>query len=336
MFVHATRIQKQIEYLNQLGIDLIPLYDQTGLSENEQFVQDKHFDFEEYKAVLDYAIRQTKNPEYGLDFGNQTQLGGTIGMMSASCANLKEAFIQGCSFLELQGDFAKLEFIEDSINPKLVYTLLESWSLNSPHTAKLEVDAMFSFLNAILKINSKNTLKVKRLNLSIKKPKSTKKYEEIFGVTPTFEAENNEMILDSATLMIPMKAFNPETFQVLNNYLKSQLENLTQTETVTSKVQRILHSSFKYQFPDIESVAEKLNLSARTLQRKLSDEQTTFKVILQETRFGIAKQLLTQKSLTISEISYMLGYSDIGNFSRSFKKQVGIGPLEYRNKTISE
>jgi hypothetical protein len=166
MFVHASRIQKQFEYFRHLGIDINPLYKQTGISRNEDFTQDRHYDFEIYKAILEYGIRQTSNPDYGLDFGNQPQLGGTIGMMSASCANLKEAFIKGCEFLKLQGDFAELLFVDDTKYPKLIYTPLESWAMDSPHTAKLEVDAMFSFLNTILKMNSNDTLKPFMLKLS--------------------------------------------------------------------------------------------------------------------------------------------------------------------------
>ena len=78
-----------------------------------------------------------------------------------------------------------------------------------------------------------------------------------------------------------------------------------------------------------------LNLNSRTLHRKLFEEQTNFKDILQETRFGIAKQLLIKNFLTISEISYMLSYSDLGNFSRSLKIYTGKSPQEYRNEIIT-
>jgi hypothetical protein len=252
MFVHGSRIQKQFEYLEKLGIDIKPLYRQTGIPEDCRFEPDSSFDFEQYKTVLDFALRQTNNPEYGLDFGNQPHLGGTIGMLSASCANLKDAFIQGIKFLKIQGDFADLKFVDDEILPKLVYTPLHSWMLQSPQTAKLEVDTMFSFLNTILKINSEVNLKPRKLHFTFKEPYDIRKYTEVFGITPEFETEYNEMVFDNATLLIPMKAFNPETFHVLNQYLQSRLAQLSVSESVTDKVKRILHASFKYQFPDID------------------------------------------------------------------------------------
>ena len=97
-------------------------------------------------------------------------------------------------------------------------------------------------------------------------------------------------MFDSSSLLIPMKAFNPETFDLLNCYMQSKLSQLGRNETTSEKVRRILHTSFKYQFPDMDTVAGKMNLSARTLQRKLSDERTSFKQILQDSKFGIAKK----------------------------------------------
>ena len=108
MFVHSSRLHRQIEYLSSLGIDIKPLFKQLGIAPDEDLTKDKHFDFEQYKSVLDFALRQTNNPEYGLDFGNQPQLGGTIGMMSASCANLKEAFELGSKFLKGTGRFCRI------------------------------------------------------------------------------------------------------------------------------------------------------------------------------------------------------------------------------------
>ena len=330
MFVHSSRIQKQLEYLSASGIDISPLYKQAEISKNEDFSPDKNFDFEQYKTVLEFALRQTNNPHYGLDFGSQPHLAGTLGTLCASCQNLKEAFTKGCQFLKLQGDFAELKFVDDKKYSSLVYRVLESWILESPKTAKLEVDTMFSFLNTIAKINSNGTIRARQINLMFPESGQAKKYESVFGIIPRFNASANELIFDSASLLIPMKAFNPETYDLLNSYMEDRLSQLDRNETTSEKVRRILHTSFKYQFPDMDTVADKLNLSPRTLQRKLSDEQTSFKQILQVSKFGIASRLLREKDLTISEISYTLGYSDPGNFSRSFKKHMGVSPQEFR------
>ena len=332
MYIQASRIQNHIEYLVNRGIDTSHQFKQIGISKEELTDRTKMVDFEHYRSVLEFALRQTNDIAYGLDFGKQPQLGGTVSVMGASCRNLRESFLEGSRLFKVLGDFADMEFVEDKKYPKLVYTQLQSWVIENPQTAKLDVDIMFSFLNTVLKVNSNNTIKPHKLHFAFPKPINSGSYMELFGILPDFETGVNEMIFHNKDLSIPMKAFNPETYQLLNQYLQTRLDELSHSEKVSDKVKRILHTSFKYQFPDIETVAGKMSLSSRTLQRKLSEEQTNFKDIVQETLFGIAKQLLIQDHLSVSEISDMLGYADPGNFSRSFKKYVGNSPVEFKAK----
>ena len=63
MFVHGSRIRKQFEYLEKLGVDISPLYKQTGIAKDCKFEPGLNFSFEQYKMVLDFALRQTNNPE---------------------------------------------------------------------------------------------------------------------------------------------------------------------------------------------------------------------------------------------------------------------------------
>lgn len=330
MYVHSSRIQKQFEYLKAAGIDCAEAYSLAGIAKGEELDPDKAFGFDQYIKVLEFALEKTGDSNYGLNFGSRPELGGTIGIMSASCRNLKEAFVTGCQVLKVQGNFAELSFVDDKVFPKLVYELDKTWPLESPVTAKVEVDAMFAFLSTILSYNSNNNLRPYSVKLSYPRPDNTDIYTDKFGKEPVFDSGENAMVFYARDLLIPMKAFNPETFNLLKSYLEGQLRKMENKESLSEKVRRIILSYYQYHFPDIETVASKLNLSARTLQRYLSSEETSFKNILQDAKMDIARQLLKEDHLTISEIGYMLGYSDIGNFSRSFKKNTGMSPGEFR------
>jgi len=331
MFVHSSRIKKQIEYLTLKGIKTKQLLKQAGFTPEEVLDPEKLFSLEQFQQVLEFGMKETGDEFYGLHFGQEPHIAGTIGMLCASCRNLKEAFIQGCKFFKIQGDFAEITFVENKHYPKIVYEINDAWLMNSPVSACQEVDGMFAFLAVILKINSNSLVKPFKVNLKCKRPGTVEEYEKAFGIIPRFRQEKNEMIFRETDLMIPMKAFNPETFRLLKNHFDFLLNKRRQEESVTERVKSVLLSTITYQFPSMETVASKLKISRRTLQRQLSGEKTSFKNILQETKFELAKKLLQQKQLTISEISYMLGYSDLGNFSRSFKKFTGSSPQEYRN-----
>ena len=82
----------------------------------------------------------------------------------------------------------------------------------------------------------------------------------------------------------------------------------------------------------IDKLAGKLNISRRTLQRRLSDRDTNFLNILQEVRSKVALRYLSDSSLGITEIAFLLGYADQGSFSSAFKSWHGVSPRDYRRK----
>jgi AraC-like DNA-binding protein len=82
--------------------------------------------------------------------------------------------------------------------------------------------------------------------------------------------------------------------------------------------------------PSEGDIARALNLSVRSLQRRLGDEHTTFKQLLDDTRRELALQYIRDPSVTITEMTYLLGYAEPANFSRAFKRWTGSSPSAVR------
>ena len=82
--------------------------------------------------------------------------------------------------------------------------------------------------------------------------------------------------------------------------------------------------------PSQTEIAEYLGLSLRNLQRKLQDQGTSYKEILENTRKKLAMNYIIQKHLSLSEIGYLVGFSSVGNFNRAFKRWTNQTPGEFR------
>ena len=82
--------------------------------------------------------------------------------------------------------------------------------------------------------------------------------------------------------------------------------------------------------PTVALVANSLNMSERTLRRRLNDEGFSFRQILQEARFDAAKRYLLQTDKFIEEISFELGYNETSNFRSAFKAWSGLSPSQWR------
>ena len=87
-------------------------------------------------------------------------------------------------------------------------------------------------------------------------------------------------------------------------------------------------------FLTIEALAERLNMSERTLRRKLDLEGTSYSQILMRVRHALALDYLTATRLKIVDIASALSFSDVGSFRHAFKKWTGLSPNEYREKVV--
>src|SRR5262245_59529491 len=83
-------------------------------------------------------------------------------------------------------------------------------------------------------------------------------------------------------------------------------------------------------YPDVHSVAKMMGLSARTLQRRLSDEGVTYGRVVARARFDLAQRMLEDPSCKVIEVALDLGYSDPAHFARAFARWTGLAPREFR------
>jgi len=82
--------------------------------------------------------------------------------------------------------------------------------------------------------------------------------------------------------------------------------------------------------PSLEAMAERFCVSSRTLKRRLADRDTSYREILESVLKDRAIQLLRYTNQSVSEIAYELGYADLSNFSRAFRKWTGKSASEFR------
>jgi AraC-like DNA-binding protein len=108
----------------------------------------------------------------------------------------------------------------------------------------------------------------------------------------------------------------------------------TRSETVTGTLRRLLEDELPDGEPTRKRIAARLHMSARTLHRRLVDEGTSFRKVLTRVRREIAERHLRERRLAISEIGFLLGFSEPSAFHRAFKRWTGRPPHAYRQRHI--
>ena len=93
----------------------------------------------------------------------------------------------------------------------------------------------------------------------------------------------------------------------------------------------MLWSDLTEAVPSLDAVAKALGVSARTLQRQLRDERTSFAAVLAQLRQELAPSLLRDGRLAVSEVAFLLGYEDPSAFRRAFRRWFGRSPRAFRS-----
>jgi AraC-like DNA-binding protein len=108
------------------------------------------------------------------------------------------------------------------------------------------------------------------------------------------------------------------------------IEPLASTRSITHRIREILGDDFRREMPTFEELTGLLNMSARTLRRRLEKEGTSYQRIKDNARRDVAISMLSREGMTVSEVAEQVGFSDPSAFHRSFKKWTGQSPGSYR------
>ena len=154
-------------------------------------------------------------------------------------------------------------------------------------------------------------------------------YIEYFHAPVEFSAPDNILYFSKQSLEAHLLTANPRLARVNDRVVTQYLAQFDKGSTamrVRAKLIDLLSAGNVTQ----KDVADSLHMSLRTLQRKLSEEKTSYKELLDETRRELANQYLRQACLSVSEVTYLLGFSEPSNFARAFKRWTGRTPSEFR------
>jgi AraC-like DNA-binding protein len=156
-------------------------------------------------------------------------------------------------------------------------------------------------------------------------------YEQAFAPGKLrFSAPFNGFVFDRSYLQMPMPTADHKLHALMQKHAELLLAELPKAESVTEKVRALVAEQLSGGNPSVEHLAEVLHMSPRTLGRKLEHEGTTFKELLDDLRRRMALRYVGGHDLGLSEIAFLLGFSQTAAFHRAFKRWTGQTPIDYR------
>jgi AraC-like DNA-binding protein len=157
-------------------------------------------------------------------------------------------------------------------------------------------------------------------------------YADYFGA-PISNAAPARLEFSAEDARRPFLTVNTALWAFFEPALRQRLADLDARATTTARVRSALLEGLPAGDVAMAAVCRKLGLSARTLQRRLQDEGTSFQRTLDAVRHELAQHYLQHSAMSGAEISFLLGFEDPNSFVRAFQAWTGTTPQTVRAAT---
>jgi AraC-like DNA-binding protein len=275
------------------------------------------------------AVAATGDPAFGVKVANHYKHTSfhALGYGTSASSTLKEAFERVQRYCHVVSDAVDYQFFRRGSE---YHFIIEP-------AIDIAVEAIDALVSTYLRM-CRSLIGSQYSPLSIElrraRPAIIDDYERLWRAPLRFGAEQNRLIFDSDSIERLLDTGNPELAQQ-SDVISSRYLARIERYNIVARVREVLTQRLQDSEPSQEDVAEILNVSARTLQRKLGDSGTTFKEILDETRHALALAYLSTPQHSVNEITYLLGFSCSSSFTRAFRRWTGLSPSDWRAGSAS-
>lgn len=310
------------------GLDPRALFERAGLDPDSLENPLARYPYRDVRKVWELSIEETGDPCFALIAARQWHPSNfhALGYAWLASRSLKEALQRLIRYFRVvTTDPEELSLVETD----QAYEFM----IDTSSVVYRGLDAEYDFILAILidacRLSLGEGFNPQRVCLQRSPPSCRDRFEKFFGCLPEFDAPNYLLSFDKAALDKQLPTGNAEVARANDQVILRYLAQLNRSDLVM-RVKVALIENLPSGQVSKEQVSEALGVSLRTLQRKLHDEGTSFKQLLDETRHELADGYIKNHQVSLGEITYLLGFSEASNFSRAFKRWTGSSPTEFR------
>ncbi|MGH8461027.1 MAG: AraC family transcriptional regulator [Stenotrophobium sp.] len=279
---------------------------------------------QELQLVRNLVREIGHKPGIGLDAGLQYHLSayGTWGFALITSPSLRSAMSVALNFLDLTYAFVHFHPV---LATKHVYQLQLDDRMIPEDVRQFLFERDFSaWANAMREIRPAH-LPVIGAEFRFPRPIYAERFREICGIEPRFDAPDNMILFDTALLDDPLPQSDSDMAQLCLNQCRQLLEKRRVRSGIAGHVRDRLLAT-PSEMPGFDDIARTLNMSPRSLRRRLEQEDTSYRLLLDEVRQMLAEELLSLPGMKLEEIAMRLGYSEPASFIHAYKRWQNISP----------
>ncbi|HEU4431133.1 MAG TPA: AraC family transcriptional regulator [Myxococcota bacterium] len=284
-------------------------------------------------ALLNAAARELRDDAFGLHYGLRREASavGVLRYAIRHAPTVGAALRNADRFSGLQMQRGRMHFLPAGGLPLIRFEITP---------ADYELLRWYSESVAVLGLRLVRSLcgedwAPQRVRFGHSAPRDPREYERSFGCPVEFDqGVHFEVTLAPADLAREVVGADPTLLRLVESHLRLQLGGDPHDGWV-AEVRHAVADALSNGEASIRAVSKRLGLSPRTLQRRLEAHRTSFQSIVSAVRRELADQYLGTADLSLAEVAFLLGYSDLSSFHRAFRRWSGKTPTEKRRSLIS-
>ena len=279
----------------------------------------------QYSELIDSAITLSQRPDIGLYVGKKISViaHGMLGLAMLNSASLNDALLLLKQFIHTRNPLIEIDI--SAHHQKLHINFDLSQPLPKGHQAFIDAITV-TFLTLFLHLLTDKSV-IKMVHLKVTKPDYYEQYSLFIPCELLFSQPQNSIVLSQTTANQRLASSDPAAAFQAKQFCQQQLDAQQPVGFVIQVQQLILKHQGKI---SQQNIAQRLHLSPRTLHRQLLKHHTSYQQLLTNVQQHLAQHYLRESNMSIKQIAFELGYVDVANFRRAFKRWYQITPQDFR------
>ncbi len=315
--------------LEEYGHDPASLFHEVGFDPKLFNNPDARMSHEIADKLWSKTSELIDDPCFGLraiKYWHPTQF-GALGYAWLASSSLRTGFNRFDRYAHIVSEFINFQ-MEDTADGFVVTLVTKPFVLDIPARA----DAALSLLVNLCRINAGEELNPLVVTFTHEEFPCSGEYYAYFRSPIQFEAATNSFILSPDMIDQQLDGANPQLAQLNDQLMISTLAKLNR-KNIEQRVKAAIIEQLPSGNISQVKVADALHMSVRNLQRKLKNTNTSFRELLDEMRRELAKQYVNNSDVSLSEVTFLLGFSESSSFSRAYKRWHGVTPNVVRKSS---
>ena len=327
--VSVTFAKRLVDTAEQLGCPVSSVLEELGVQRTFFENSKNQITTQLQTDLISAVVNAVEKPGLGIHLGSTVSIldWGVLGYAFISSKNMRRAFETLSTYQRLNGPLVNVYIREEA--GEGIISSMEAFPLGELH--QFAIEDWLSETRAFFDHFDVAQIEFTKVMITYPEPEHAQLYRDLYDCPVLFDQPANEIHFPAKFLKMPFNMADENVAEMCIRQCATILEHLSEEDPVVDAVRRILITRPNIA-PTLEIVSTHLNMSARTLRRRLQEAGTSYKNILSEVRLGMAAEYLRSSQMAPKEIAYLMSYSCVSSFHRAFKQRYAMTPSEYRNQ----